>query len=133
MKFKARIYGSFSLITDNPETPPNYLFKFSKTKLYFINSDESKREYFLKIPLSCPIRNNTNYEFEIDNNGDKKLYCIYLNKESNCKAVLIMNMFNKIKCNIIHKRYWVYKEPLAAWALIVSIVSLAVSIITIFV
>ena len=44
-----------------------------------------------------------------------------------------MNVYNIFKCNWLHRKFWVHKEPLAAWALIVSIISLIVAIITIFV
>lgn len=98
-----------------------------------MTQNDQNREYFLKIPLSCPIRDNTEYKFEIDNSGDNKKYCIYINRDKNCKAVLEMNSYNQFKCNWIHKQFWVHKEPLAAWALIVSAISLIVSIITLFV
>src|SRR5436190_2080872 len=112
MTFKAKIEKVFypSTIGTPPAKSKYNQFKFTKSKILFTRYQE-ETVYFLGIPLTCPIKDRTKYTFHrIVDGNDKKRFLIRLNDNITCSGFLEINWWNRLKCNLMHKRYWLWKS-----------------------
>lgn len=109
-KFTAKIEGLGREATvDEFDRNFNWaIFEFTRSKILFTKRQTNK-EYF-QIFESCKIIDKTKYTFAkaYDDNDKKRFQIAY--GEDDCKAFLKINWWNKIKCNIIHGRYFLHRE-----------------------
>lgn len=130
--FKAVIHGSVS-IREGEQQSVDRVVTFTK---YRIRVDEAKinRLYFDPL-LVQPIADGMEYEFDKRlNREDKKMFSIILkhrlNQLDNGLHHLDIDLWNKIRANIIHRRYWVDREK--EWfvkTLIATIIGFAFALI----
>jgi hypothetical protein len=124
MKFKAQITGywhpSNNDGTTNKQLSKHY-FTFTKYKIEFPKDFENETLH-LMFYGACPFENNARYTISKELNlNDKQQFQITINKD--CTAFLIINPINTIKCNIIHKRYWVQQNMDTFYKAIITIIS----------
>lgn len=110
--FKAKIKSTVRVATFS-EFDKNagwQIFDFTKSKIIFTKR-QSKQTYFLTFHETCPFGDRSTYVFDkVYDENDKEQYQITINGQSNCTSYLEINWWNKIKCNIIHRRYFIDRE-----------------------
>ena len=111
MKFKAQILGCWHPSTRNEITNEpigKHILTFKKYKIIF-PKEFITQTLHLEFFGACPFQNNAKYTLDkaLDTN-DKIKFQITINNE--CKAFININWYNRIKCNIIHKRYLIDRE-----------------------
>lgn len=121
MQFKAKILSAISVITE--DAGPSRVtkdFSFTYRRILF-DKRHDKRQYFLSIPLSCQFQHESEYTLatSYDKEGIKR-FVITIGGDKNCSSYIEFSLWNRMKCNIVHKRYlpqrdsdWFYKTIIA--------------------
>lgn len=113
MKFKATIHGMVGNPSPDVGGKKSFaLFSFSKAKIWFGKNQKADMYSLGIIHGVCNFSNGAEYTFDKGYNKDeKKVWFISsLNGNTDCKSVINLDTWNKIKCNIIHGRYFLYRE-----------------------
>lgn len=120
MTFKAKIISCTDLSTLSRPAEVGIPFHFTKRNILFSKRHTQKR-YYLSIPLACPFQHETQYTFDkVHDKEDKRRFIIYLNSDKNCGSYLQLTIWNKIKCNIIHHRYFIDREKEWFWKTLIA-------------
>lgn len=128
MRFKAEILGLLgeSKFKDIGMVEPghNKPFRFTKSKIYF-TSQHKNDAYYIHLnrtngELQGAITDKCAYTFSKDyDRDDKKRFIISL-YDLNHAAYLKLNWWNRIKCNIVHKRYLFQREGDWFWKTVIT-------------
>lgn len=110
--FQAKIHGTIAPVTGN-EPPIDEIITFSRYRI-ILKKEQINRIFYTPVQQQ-PITHRSQYEFDkILNKNDKKMFAIILkerlNKLDSGIKFLDISMWNKIKANIIHHRYWIDRE-----------------------
>jgi hypothetical protein len=85
-------------------------FRFTRTRILFTEY-QIEHTYFLDLFGVCAFVNEANYTFnKVFDNKDRKRWEITIAGGNHCKSYLKINLWNRMLCNIVHKRYWVQQE-----------------------
>ena len=112
MRFKAKIIsiGEGHLSLSERDNVMDREFYFSRTKIIF-PSHKRNRHYFI---TGCAnnagaLSHGIKYVFDKTYNEDteKTSFSIKLESHQGCGSDLQIDTWNRIKCNWIHKRYWI--------------------------
>lgn len=80
---------------------------------------------------------NTGTRYSLDKifaDTGKKLYQITLNGKPNCTSIIRIDWYNKIKCNLLHRRYIFQREEDWFWkAIITTAIGFAFSLISLWI
>jgi hypothetical protein len=118
MKFKAKIKY---LIEDKIEIQIQDMaahkidkeFLFSKSKIYFPKHKANKHYVIMGcLEQVGRLSDGKKYMFDkiYDEDTEKTIFKISLEGSNGCGSELQIDLWNKLKCNIIHKRYWIDRE-----------------------
>jgi hypothetical protein len=111
MRFKAKIIECRreSKFKEIGKAPKYNIFKFSRGKIWF-TKNQPEESYFLSPYAVCEFRNGADYTFDkVRDKNDKTQFRIDIKAGKSCQSFIELSFINKIKCNIIHCRYWVQK------------------------
>lgn len=126
MKFRGKIdlLAFESTLSESHIIPP---FTFSKKRIWF--SSKHKDKYYTNPFLTYFIQNESDYTFsrEYDKNEKKRFVITYAGGKN--ASYLNLNRLNRIKCNIIHHRYWVQKPEVYTKIFIGIVVGVVVGLI----
>ena len=112
MTFKAKIHGIVS-ISQEGQSPVDTTITFTGYRIKL--TDEQIGRLYLDPMLVQEVVHNAEYDFDkLRNKEDKKQFSIILKHRLNNldKGIhhLEISKWNKIKANITHHRYWLYRE-----------------------
>ena len=112
MTFKAKIHGLVSISREG-QSPVDTTITFTRHRIKL--TDEQIGRFYLDPMVVQEVVHNAEYDFDkLLNKEDKKQFSIILRQKLNNldKGVhhLDISRWNKIKANIIHHRYWLYRE-----------------------
>ncbi|MFC4263844.1 hypothetical protein ACFOWM_13185 [Ferruginibacter yonginensis] len=110
--FKAKIHGTVS-IRQGEQSPIDQTITFTKYKIK-LKDEQINRIYFDPLLVQV-VADKMEYSFDKKlNKDDKKMFSIILKQKlnalDNCLYHLDISLWNKIKANIIHNRYWLDRE-----------------------
>ncbi|MEO5991797.1 MAG: hypothetical protein ABIP68_09195, partial [Ferruginibacter sp.] len=113
-RFKAKI----SLVTkprliNELDVPINREFEFSRSKIFFTD-DQSLQKLTLEPPSEKhsteSFRNGMKYKLDkVYNEYDIRIFQITVGN-NNFTSPITLTWFNKIKCNLIHNRYFIQRK-----------------------
>lgn len=110
-KFEAKIINTTrtSTICEFDKNFEWQIFEFTKSKIIFTKR-QTKETYSLIFDI-CPFADKSKYTFDkVYDENDKKQFQITIDGREPCTAYLDILWWNKIKCNIIHRRYFIDRE-----------------------
>jgi hypothetical protein len=106
MRFKAKIDGLILLPHSEGLYENDSHFIFSKGIIYHpIKLKEFTGDIFMDKNFQSVLANDTEYKFE-KNYDPRKEVVRFEALLNNRRIILKLNKWNKIKCNLIHNRYW---------------------------
>ena len=116
MTFKAEILNvqnevSFAELNNKKVT--NRFFEFSRSKIFF-NTPQKNEKLFLEPPSpvhsTSTFKDGIKYTFDkVYDDNDKKIFQITVGNHSYTSPIRI-SPYNRVKCNFIHKRYFIQKN-----------------------
>lgn len=107
--FKARIHGAFPT-TEGNQVKIDDTLVFTKYKIR-LKENQINRIYLDPLLVQL-ITDRMSYEFDKKlNKDDNKMFSIIIPFKGEEKTYhLDISLYNKIKANIVHKRYWVHQN-----------------------
>lgn len=112
MRFKAKIKNLMGNPSPDVTGKKSFgIFQFSKKRIWFTKHHKSEI-YSASLYFGVnDFSNGAEYTFDKGlTKEEKKDWLITSLNGKECKASLQLNLWNKIKCNIIHGRYFIYRE-----------------------
>lgn len=135
MRFKARIIDCVQNEVSGfyMEKEAFQTFEFSKNRIFFTKNQSTSSTYSLNFSSSfeinrivrhCVIKNWIEYTLtKPENFNEKNQFRISFKDNidnSECYSFLEINWWNRIKLNLIHKRYLVQREKDKIWLVVIS-------------
>ena len=119
MRFKAQILGAVGTATISVPGKIKEQFIFSRSRIFF-TKNHTETSYYIHIPLAFEFRNEANYTFDkvYDKDEKKRFRIVFTNGIHS--SFIKLNGINRIKCNIVHKRYLFQRDPDWFWKTLIA-------------
>lgn len=118
MRFRGKIEGlAFeSTFSEMPHPIPD--FTFSRKRIWF--SEKHKDKYYTNPFLTYFIQHESDYTFSKDYDKKEKKRFIVTFAGGKDASYIKLNWLNRIKCNIVHKRYIFQRDPDWFWKTLIA-------------